>query len=467
LINKFFSDLSPERVFLVFALCWGSILVFLNPPFQVPDEPVHFFKAFQVSEGIFFAEPDGITLGGELPVSLSEFVKCWSKLVVDKHGCVDAGYHTGSLDIPLNPRVTQFTAFPNTGHYSPIPHIPQAAGIFLGRILNLPVIFIFYLGRLFNLIAWTILLFIAIKNIPVYNWLLTLLALMPMTIYLAASLSGDATTIALSFLFISLVLKHTFSIEGEMTRKEYVALLLVAMLLPLAKSAYTSIVLLCLMIPVSKFGSIKKYITKNLILLTLTGLVFIVNSIITSHMLNLIDFVMVLKKYSDLPQINPNAQFEYILTHPLLFLSTVCRSFWIGKNLLIKSHVGGFGWNLDSLPLIYYYLYYFSLLAFAVLETGKSIKFLWKQKILIFFSFFVGLLVFSTLMYMSWGGVGAASFQIIQGRYFIPLAPLFWFLFYNRCFFVPESILRKAAMVIFLFSMINTLNTIILRYYVT
>jgi len=70
-------------------------------------------------------------------------------------------------------------------------------------------------------------------------------------------------------------------------------------------------------------------------------------------------------------------------------------------------------------------------------------------------------------MYMSWGGVGAASFQIIQGRYFIPLAPLFWFLFYNRCFFVPESILRKAAMVIFLFSMINTLNTIILRYYVT
>jgi len=172
-----------------------------------------------------------------------------------------------------------------------------------------------------------------------------------------------------------------------------VALLLVAMLLPLAKSAYTSIVLLCLMIPVSKFGSIKKYITKNLILLTLTGLVFIVNSIITSHMLNLIDFVMVLKKYSDLPQINPNAQFEYILTHPLLFLSTVCRSFWIGKNLLIKSHVGGFGWNLDSLPLIYYYLYYLSLLAFAVLETGKSIKFLWKQKILIFFSFFVGLLV--------------------------------------------------------------------------
>ena len=41
-------------VFAGLALLFGSIFVFLIPPFQSPDEPNHFLRAFQVSEGVFF-----------------------------------------------------------------------------------------------------------------------------------------------------------------------------------------------------------------------------------------------------------------------------------------------------------------------------------------------------------------------------------------------------------------------------
>ena len=44
--------LKPEVVFLYFALMFGLSLLVTVPPFQTPDEPHHFFRAYQVSEGI-------------------------------------------------------------------------------------------------------------------------------------------------------------------------------------------------------------------------------------------------------------------------------------------------------------------------------------------------------------------------------------------------------------------------------
>jgi hypothetical protein len=42
--------------FLAASLTFGGVLVFLTPPFQVPDEPGHFFRAYALTEGVVFAE---------------------------------------------------------------------------------------------------------------------------------------------------------------------------------------------------------------------------------------------------------------------------------------------------------------------------------------------------------------------------------------------------------------------------
>jgi hypothetical protein len=39
----------PASVFAWVALLIGALLVALTPPFQVPDEPNHFYRAYQVA----------------------------------------------------------------------------------------------------------------------------------------------------------------------------------------------------------------------------------------------------------------------------------------------------------------------------------------------------------------------------------------------------------------------------------
>jgi len=76
--------IQPERAFLIVGFIFGVAILILTPPFQVPDEPQHFFRAFQLSEGRFRDlvvlapdEKDGMRsgrYGTMLPKSLSALV---------------------------------------------------------------------------------------------------------------------------------------------------------------------------------------------------------------------------------------------------------------------------------------------------------------------------------------------------------------------------------------------------------
>ncbi|MER3433396.1 MAG: hypothetical protein C4288_08190 [Leptolyngbya sp. ERB_1_1] len=42
---------SPERAFLILSLIFGMMFIIALAPFQSPDEPAHFYRAYQLSEG--------------------------------------------------------------------------------------------------------------------------------------------------------------------------------------------------------------------------------------------------------------------------------------------------------------------------------------------------------------------------------------------------------------------------------
>ncbi len=43
--------MKSEHVFLILGLLFGLAFVFVTPPFQVPDEYNHFFRAYEISQG--------------------------------------------------------------------------------------------------------------------------------------------------------------------------------------------------------------------------------------------------------------------------------------------------------------------------------------------------------------------------------------------------------------------------------
>ncbi|HXW69434.1 MAG TPA: DUF2142 domain-containing protein, partial [Dissulfurispiraceae bacterium] len=111
---------------------------------------------------------------------------------------------------PTSDEPLSFVYFPFTARYSPHLYFPQATGIELGKLIGLPMIALLYMGRLFNLLLWVFLIYLAIRVTPVSKWLFLLFALTPTSLFLSSSSSADAVTNGLSILFIACLLQLAF-----------------------------------------------------------------------------------------------------------------------------------------------------------------------------------------------------------------------------------------------------------------
>lgn len=101
----------------------------------------------------------------------------------------------------------------------------------------------------------------------------------------------------------------------------------------------------------------------------------------------------------------------------------------------MTSFVGLFGWNDTGLPdpLVYFYL--LAILLVALTDINKEIKIGWRQKTVLISIFLVCLVIIETGLYLYSNLVGTDFIVGVQGRYFIPLAPLFILFFYQPFFF--------------------------------
>jgi hypothetical protein len=64
-----------DHCYALIALLIGFLYLLITPPFQVPDEPNHFFRCYQISEGHLLPERLESQVGGEIPRSLIDTVQ--------------------------------------------------------------------------------------------------------------------------------------------------------------------------------------------------------------------------------------------------------------------------------------------------------------------------------------------------------------------------------------------------------
>ena len=234
----------PERVFVLIALGTGLLVLALVPPFKGADERAHFLRTYQVSEGTILPEktPDGV--GGFLPGRL----KARASLV--------------------SPPDRTFLDFRNTALYSPVPYLPQATIIGMGRFLDLPPGTLLYLGRLAGLITAVTLTFLAIRTAPIGKLLFLLMALTPMAVRQMALLTADSVSNASAFLLIAIFLRLSLDPEMRLQRGVLVLLVLCSLVVVLSKQTYFPLLALYFLCPVTKAGSRWRYAA---IFLIMTG----------------------------------------------------------------------------------------------------------------------------------------------------------------------------------------------------
>ncbi len=231
----------------------GLLMVFVSPPMQVPDEKDHFLRSYAISMGrfdfdsqrgypadvdLFVASFPGAYSNGNdgAPVKqyyvpadredpnsekltigkLRSIADCYANWE-DGLAKLEAGRDTGAEPVK-EPLVVML-----------IPYLPQALGMALARLFGATALGCLYAGRICNLLVYAGLSYLALKGLSRWRGAFLAVLFLPLSLYMAASLSYDAQLLGLYALAASLLLREEFG------KKELRAFLITVVLMNIAK----------------------------------------------------------------------------------------------------------------------------------------------------------------------------------------------------------------------------------------
>lgn len=401
------SRVNVEKTYLIVALAWGVLLVFLTPPLQTFDELAHYYRAWSVAQGQVVVPGSGrvdLPSGAEALTGLFPTGPLAFRLQKVSTGTIEA-----ALSQPMGS--TSVTASSAASGYGPIGYLPQAAGIDLTRLVRGPPLAALYLARLLNLLAAVLLAYHGLRMLPFAKLAVGLVALLPMTMMEMASLSPDALLIGGSIFLAGLVVHCTT--KARVSGRDITLLALGAVLLLNAKPGYATLSLLLLLLLPRQFSSRLAYAA------TVGG------SIVASGAVTLVFMRLAPDASEFLAQflgadnrVDGPAQLRFVLTHPLAFAWTVGNTIANQGVFLLRQTVAAYAWGQrnigDAVVLVA------AVGVVAVLTAAETVDFAaWRRAITLGVGLLTGVGV-ALGLYMAWTAVGAQEIAGLQGRYFVP-----------------------------------------------
>ena len=441
-----------EFVFLVIALAWGVMQVFIVPPLQVPDEGDHWFRAWALTDGQLTADRQGLVT---LPGFFANTADLYTRLVGGVGGMLglpvslegQAGF-SGYEDLfnsPGPPGTVKVAS--RVASYGPVGYLPQAVGVGLGRLVGAPPLTCFYLARLSNLFAAIALLFFAIRLAPFGKQLIVLLALLPMTMYELASVSCDALTISGALFFTSLLLSA--STRVTLRRTDVALVLLAAAVFLNVKPGYWALVLLVLLITPAQLGGRRRFVA------------FVAGNVLVVVGVFLIVFLATATSARAQAVGGPPAQLSFILHEPLGFLGILWSNLQSDLVALTLQSIGVLGWLSIAMPPALYLFVLVTGLGFVIRMREEVGLQPWRRALLAA----TGVAVFLTMavaLYVFLEPIGSERIYL-QGRYLAPM----WLLLLLSVYgikFAQRQLGRLFMVGVLLVVMVQNVQTLISHY---
>jgi uncharacterized membrane protein len=397
-----------EFFFVLLLLAFGAPMVIFIPPGAGYDEEDHLVRVWELSALSFIPgqlSPQEMRYPtlfrdfayrqqGSSGVIGSEFWQKYAHASLYEYGFVRRELDTKSV-------------------YSPALLFPQAITLrVLGRGANLPGLIVFYACRFIGLLGYLTLVWLAIRWIPFGKWTLSVLALAPIALFQATTITPDTLSNGIGFLFIAGCLRAAQFEKIEW--KELGILVLLIFLLFLAKLNLLPLILLpFLLIPPSKFTSKKIY----MFLLATTVILFL---------MEVVGWNLIALPRADpllANEANPTGQLRYMLSHPFAFSLTIIRDFLTNGFAYFQSWINGYGYFYWTPPQIVSFFFLLSLGSVALLDLPheQDTK---NFRVALILVFVAGYLVTTVSLYATFTPVGSDQVFGVQGRYFTPLALL-------------------------------------------
>jgi uncharacterized membrane protein len=455
-ISLYEKEISISSFFLLSSITFGILMTIIFPPFQTPDDIVHFMRAYEISEGKL---SPAMGKKSYLPVAVDEFISIggFEDLQYNADAKVNYLNYRSSMKLRIDRYNLREQKLTNASIYAPHQYIPQVIGIKIGKLLRLPIIGIYNLGRIFSLIFWILCIYAAIKLSPFGKKIILLIGLMPVSIQQVVSYSAD-TVLNASCILLTVYCFHLYTEKTKVSIKNKLFLAVLALSIMLSKFVYAPMLLLMLVISSDSFKSSRE--KKRFLITTIS------TALITYVLWLLVSSVgegLAVKP----ERVDPTAQLKNIIHNPLSYIIALNNTFVKNLRYYYDSLVGIMGW-LDT-PLPYYILisYQFLYVFFGITSAGKYTISTKCKYLLIFIVFSTGIAIVSAL-YITWTPVGHNIVQGVQGRYFLPVVlPVLLSLgkLISISDFKSKVDIRNLYMYL-VFVIFTTINTIIMRYYV-
>lgn len=401
-------------LFLMLGLIGVLPLVFLTPPFQVPDEQQHFYRAYQLSEldlrGVVRDGAAGAVLPSSLPELADRFLGTRAIHTDRPVRPTPLRETLKMLAKPLDPTRREFVDFSGAAFYSPLPYLPQAVAIAVGRGLGLGPLGLLYAARLVNGLAALLVAAAALRALPVGNMLLLVFGLLPMAVYEFASASPDAAMISAAFLFTATAMRARF--RGRWTWKQVLLACVAGCVFCPLKPVYAP--LLVMGLP----GVFRRRAAGHVIAVHAVLIATVLGA--TGLWLAYISSTLVLP----VPGASLSQQFAGIIAHPNVFAGTVLNTIEVNGLFYMYGTIGILGWLRIPLPETMYLLPMIAVLMCVMLRHPITPRIgpaeaLWQTLLL-----GTSALLVLIALYLYWTPVGEHVISGVQGRYFLPLAGL-------------------------------------------
>lgn len=210
------SRLPVEKWFLATVIPFAIIYMVLFSPLSQYDTGSHMNAAYRLSNKLLgYSEADEWKGRREDAEFLRHFGMDYFPSVTS---FVKLEHHAGHLLCDSPETVDLPNPEPRMNFYSILCYLPQVLGLTIGRVLNLSTFFSIYLGRILIMLLYVAVMYRNIRKIPCGKWIIATVALFPMSLTMSSALSYDAMVIISSLSFITCMLR----LRNERTRGVYI-----------------------------------------------------------------------------------------------------------------------------------------------------------------------------------------------------------------------------------------------------
>lgn len=412
------SKLNCEKWFPVAAILLGLSVQWIIPVYGVPDEPWHMDTAYQLSNtimGVDKTPQDGTVLKRECDVVASDLLAN----DVESNSYYQLWYNT--FEKPDNTTLKRVN-YVDAGNQVPdIVYLPAALGITVGRFIGASGMITYQLARIFSLLIYVLLSWMAVRIMPFCNSMTAMTALMLISLQQASSASYDAFIIGTIFLFVSVTLKLAYDEKKKNTKLYIVVLILSALLIAVVKGGVYIPVLLTTLLILKEFvrkNQSKKQLTRKIVV----AIVLVTVVVISATLYKFYPFVNELLKNTEVHG-GERYTLSEIIAHPFGIIYMFWRTLTKNGEVYMRGLFGGMlGWHNIKISWLFIMPIIIGIWFLVHVENERPPKSKFYKDISLLMSGMVIVLVMFAMLLAETTNT-ASTIWGIQGRYFIPIVP--------------------------------------------